>query len=92
MLESSMEKGDIAVSYTHLDVYKRQARDNIPLFQQGLMMQQLNSEKLLVEGCVEGSYETVSYTHLGSTAQFPPDGSSTVPAAAARHLRCQNAR
>ena len=27
------------------------ARDNIPLFQQGLMMQQLNSEKLLVEGC-----------------------------------------
>ena len=33
------------------------ARDNIPLFQQGLMMQQLNSEKLLVEGCVEGSYE-----------------------------------
>lgn len=35
------------------------ARDNIPLFQQGLMMQQLNSEKLLVEGCVEGSYEKV---------------------------------
>ena len=34
-------------------------RDNIPLFQQGLMMQQLNSEKLLVEGCVEGSYEKV---------------------------------
>ena len=25
----------------------------------GLMMQQLNSEKLLVEGCVEGSYEKV---------------------------------
>ena len=35
------------------------SRDNIPLFQQGLMMQQLNSEKLLVEGCVEGSYEKV---------------------------------
>ena len=35
------------------------ARDNIPLFQQGLMMQQLNSEKLLVEGCIEGSYEKV---------------------------------
>ena len=34
-------------------------RANIPLFQQGLMMQQLNSEKLLVEGCVEGSYEKV---------------------------------
>lgn len=31
----------------------------IPLFQQGLMMQQLNSEKLLVEGCIEGSYEKV---------------------------------
>lgn len=31
----------------------------IPLFQQGLMMQQLNSEKLLVEGCVEKSYEKV---------------------------------
>jgi maltose-6'-phosphate glucosidase len=35
------------------------ARGNIPLFQQGLMMQQLNSEKLLVEGCIEGSYEKV---------------------------------
>ena len=34
-------------------------RANIPLFQQGLMMQQLNCEKLLVEGCVEGSYEKV---------------------------------
>lgn len=33
------------------------ARENIPLFQQGLMMQQLNSEKLLVEACIEGSYE-----------------------------------
>lgn len=31
--------------------------DNIPLFQQGLMMQQLNSEKLVVEACIEGSYE-----------------------------------
>ena len=30
-----------------------------PLFQQGLMMQQLNCEKLLVEGCIEGSYEKV---------------------------------
>ena len=28
----------------------------------------------------------------GNTAQFPPDGLSTAPAAAARHLRCQNAR
>ena len=35
------------------------ARENIPLFQQGLMMQQLNCEKLLVEGCIEGSYEKV---------------------------------
>lgn len=35
------------------------AQNKIPLFQQGLMMQQLNSEKLLVEGCVEGSYEKV---------------------------------
>ena len=35
------------------------AQGNIPLFEQGLMMQQLNSEKLLVEGCVEGSYEKV---------------------------------
>jgi len=31
----------------------------VPLFEQGLMMQQLNSEKLLVEGCIEGSYEKV---------------------------------
>ena len=30
--------------------------------------------------------------HLGNTAQFPPNGLSTAPAAAARHLRCQNAR
>ncbi|MFR4668076.1 MAG: hypothetical protein ACLT8A_15345 [Subdoligranulum sp.] len=29
---------------------------------------------------------------LGNAAQFPPDGLSTAPAAAARHLRCQNAR
>lgn len=35
------------------------AQGNIPLFQQGLMMQQLNSEKLLVEGCIEGSYQKV---------------------------------
>lgn len=35
------------------------AQNPIPLFQQGLMMQQLNSEKLLVEGCIEGSYEKV---------------------------------
>jgi maltose-6'-phosphate glucosidase len=34
-------------------------RGDIPLFQQGLMMQQLNSEKLLVEGCIEGSYQKV---------------------------------
>lgn len=31
----------------------------VPLFQQGLMMQQLTCEKLLVEGCIEGSYEKV---------------------------------
>ena len=30
--------------------------------------------------------------YKGNTAQFPPDGLSTAPAAAARHLRCQNAR
>lgn len=35
------------------------AQDPIPLFQQGLMMQQLNSEKLLVQGAIEGSYEKV---------------------------------
>lgn len=35
------------------------AQDNIPLFEQGLMMQQLNCEKLLVQGCIEGSYEKV---------------------------------
>jgi len=28
----------------------------------------------------------------GNTAQFPPCGLSTAPAAAARHLCCQNAR
>ncbi|RDY25123.1 6-phospho-alpha-glucosidase, partial [Romboutsia weinsteinii] len=33
------------------------ARGPIPLFQQGLMMQQLNSEKLIVEACIENSYE-----------------------------------
>ena len=35
------------------------AQGPVPLFQQGLMMQQLNCEKLLVEGCIEGSYEKV---------------------------------
>lgn len=34
-------------------------QDNIPLFQQGLMMQQVNSEKLIVEGAIEGSYQKV---------------------------------
>ena len=29
---------------------------------------------------------------FGNTAQFPPYGLSTAPAAAAQHLRCQNAR
>lgn len=33
------------------------AQNPIPLFQQGLMMQQLNSEKLIVEACIEGSYK-----------------------------------
>jgi len=33
-----------------------------------------------------------SLLFIGNTAQFPPDGLSTAPAAAARHLRCQNAR
>lgn len=33
------------------------AQNEIPLFQQGLMMQQVNCEKLLVEGCIEGSYQ-----------------------------------
>ena len=28
---------------------------------------------------------------LGNTAQFPPSGLSTASAAAAQHLRCQNA-
>jgi hypothetical protein len=32
------------------------------------------------------------YKRYDNTAQFPPDGLSTAPAAAARHLRCQNAR
>ena len=36
-------------------------------------------------------YKRQSYLY-GNTAQFPPDGLSTAPAAAARHLRCQNAR
>ena len=30
--------------------------------------------------------------YLGNTAQFPPYGLSTAPAAAERHLRCQNTR
>ena len=30
--------------------------------------------------------------YKGNTAQFPPDGLSTAPAAAAQQLRCQNAR
>ena len=33
------------------------SQDPIPLFYQGLMMQQLNSEKLLVEAWIEGNYE-----------------------------------
>ena len=34
----------------------------------------------------------IRYQPKGNTAQFPPYGLSTAPAAAARHLRCQNAR
>lgn len=33
------------------------AQNPVPLFQQGLMMQQLNSEKLIVEAFIEQSYE-----------------------------------
>ena len=29
----------------------------MPLFQQGLIMQQLNSEKLIVQAAIEGSYQ-----------------------------------
>ena len=32
-------------------------QDPVPLFQQGLIMQQLNSEKLLVQAAIEGSYQ-----------------------------------
>lgn len=35
------------------------SQNEIPLFQQALMMQQVNCEKLLVEGCIEGCYEKV---------------------------------
>ena len=38
-----------------------------------------------------GAFLSAVYSY-GNTAQFPPDGLSTAPAAAARHLRCQNAR
>ena len=42
---------------------------------------------------VSRNLSTPSVTRIyGNTAQFPPDGLSTAPAAAARHLRCQNAR
>ena len=38
------------------------------------------------------SDRTFDRIYYGNTAQFPPYGLSTAPAAAARHLRCQNAR
>jgi hypothetical protein len=38
-----------------------------------------------------GAFLSAVYSY-GNTAQFPPDGLSTAPAAAARHLRRQNAR
>jgi len=41
---------------------------------------------------VEHSHRQGGWLLLGNTAQFPPCGLSTAPAAAARHLRCQNAR
>ena len=42
--------------------------------------------------CID-SHAAISYSFSkGNTAQFPPNGLSTAPAAAARHLRCQNAR
>ena len=44
------------------------------------------------EVSVHGIYGAVLAIILGNTAQFPPCGLSTAPAAAARHLRCQNAR
>ena len=44
--------------------------------------------QILHHGNSAGSFDVL----LGNTAQFPPYGLSTAPAAAARHLRCQNAR
>ena len=37
-------------------------------------------------------YQIISHRTQGNSAQFPPYGLSTAPAAAARQLRCQNAR
>ena len=54
---------------------------------------------LSLSGAEKGRGQLMRHTNvqvedgiLGNTAQFPPDGLSTAPAAAARHLRCQNAR
>ena len=54
-----------------------------------------NIQMICRAGCPHPSEEATPLLlnkPFGNTAQFPPDGLSTVPAAAARHLRCQNAR
>jgi len=45
----------------------------------------------LQKGSAHFSFGFIGFCY-GNTAQFPPYGLSTAPAAAARHLRCQNAR
>ena len=83
----------IAVSYTHLDVYKRQHLDHgtyegaKACIEAGFTSIMFDGSHYPIEENIAKTrelVEPVSYTHLC--------GLSTAPAAAARHLRCQNAR
>ena len=58
----------------------------------GLGRQLVAAVKKAVPQAVVTAIGKMCIRDRGNTAQFPPDGLSTAPAAAARHLRCQNAR
>ena len=48
------------VSYTHLDVYKRQTQRNGRIIRQG----NRNKEVQVYQYVTEGTFDAVSYTHL----------------------------
>ena len=79
---------EAAQTYTNLLVVE-EGNENEPAIK--ALVAALTSQT--VKDYIDSTYDgAVVWFPSANTAQFPPCGLSTAPAAAARHLRCQNAR